>query len=138
MRAGIPPPAPPGGDPPEETPPGGDPPREETPLQRRPPQGDPREETHPPPPGSRLRHTINERPVRILLECILVFHCVRILTCALCPLFSHTHQRTSSMSSQSQVFQVEHACICDPGLCNYPLEPKIIQIWLKVYVFISF
>ena len=31
---------------------------------------------HPPradtPPGSRLRHTVNERPVRILLECILV------------------------------------------------------------------
>ena len=26
----------------------------------------------PPPPGSRLRHTVNERPVRILLECILV------------------------------------------------------------------
>ena len=25
-----------------------------------------------PPPGSRLRHTVNERPVRILLECILV------------------------------------------------------------------
>ena len=24
------------------------------------------------PPGSRLRHTVNERPVRILLECILV------------------------------------------------------------------
>ena len=26
----------------------------------------------PPPPGSRLQHTVNERPVRILLECILV------------------------------------------------------------------
>ena len=26
-----------------------------------------------PPPGSRLQHTVNERPVRILLECILVF-----------------------------------------------------------------
>ena len=25
-----------------------------------------------PPPGNRLRHTVNERPVRILLECILV------------------------------------------------------------------
>ena len=24
------------------------------------------------PPGSRLRHMVNERPVRILLECILV------------------------------------------------------------------
>ena len=26
-----------------------------------------------PPPGSRLQHTVYERPVRILLECILVF-----------------------------------------------------------------
>ena len=26
----------------------------------------------PPPPGSRLRHTVYDRPVRILLECILV------------------------------------------------------------------
>ena len=45
----------------------GDPPAKETPLPRRPPC----KET-PPPPGSRLRHTVNERPVRILLECILV------------------------------------------------------------------
>ena len=27
----------------------------------------------PPPPGRRLQHTVNERPVRILLECILVY-----------------------------------------------------------------
>ena len=37
----------------------------------------PRADSPPPPgadtsPGSRLRHTVNERPVRILLECILV------------------------------------------------------------------
>ena len=39
----------------------------------------PRDQTHtpwdqtlPPPPGSRLQHTVNEWPVRILLECILV------------------------------------------------------------------
>ena len=38
---------------------------------------------HPPPPwtrqtppGSRLQHTVYERPVRILLECILVFCCI--------------------------------------------------------------
>ena len=30
------------------------------------------------PPGSRLRHTVNERPVRILLECILVCCCKHI------------------------------------------------------------
>ena len=32
----------------------------------------PREQT---PPGSRLQHTVNGRPVRILLECILVKWC---------------------------------------------------------------
>ena len=40
------------------------------------PDTHPREQTPPwdqaPPPGSRLQHTVNERPVRILLECILV------------------------------------------------------------------
>ena len=30
----------------------------------------PLEQNHPPPPGSRLRHTVNEQPVCILLECI--------------------------------------------------------------------
>ena len=29
----------------------------------------------PPPPGRRLQHMVNERPVRILLECILVTFC---------------------------------------------------------------
>ena len=44
-----------------------------TPLSRHTPP----EQTHPPeqtpPPGSRLQHTVYERPVRILLECILVY-----------------------------------------------------------------
>ena len=31
-----------------------------------------------PPPGSRLQHTVYERPVHILLECILVFEYFRI------------------------------------------------------------
>ena len=48
------------------------PPGADTPPQTRPPR------TRPPweqtPPGSKLRHTVNERPVRILLECILVLH----------------------------------------------------------------
>ena len=54
-------------------PPGADtPPPQQTPPQSRPPRADtpPQEQT--PPTGSRLRHTIYERPVRILLECILV------------------------------------------------------------------
>ena len=69
-------------------PPGADTPRgADTPQSRHPPGADtradippeqtpPREQTPPweqtPPPRSRLRHTVNERPVRILLECILV------------------------------------------------------------------
>ena len=54
---------PPGGrhPPGADIPPGADTPQEQTPLWSR----------HP--PGSRLRHTVNEWPVRILLECILVF-----------------------------------------------------------------
>ena len=45
-----------------------------TPLDQAPP---PQNRHHPgrrppPPPGSRRQHTVNERPVRILLECILV------------------------------------------------------------------
>ena len=84
----------------KETPYQGDPPAKETPLPRRPPcqgdspeggtpslpretpspcQGDPPRRRHPPgrrqPPGKQTpaaRHTVNERPVRILLECIFV------------------------------------------------------------------
>ena len=67
---------------PEQTPPGADtPPQQNTPHP--PPKADtpsatsptPEADTPPPPPGSRLRHTVNERPVRILLECILVSIC---------------------------------------------------------------
>ena len=35
----------------------------------------PRDQADYPPPGSRLQHTVYERPVRILLECILVCFC---------------------------------------------------------------
>ena len=52
--------------PPGTDPPGPDTPPDQTPLDQTPP---PRSR---PPPGSRLQHTVNERPVRILLECILV------------------------------------------------------------------
>ena len=68
-----------------DTPPGADPPGSRHPLRNRhppeqthPPGADtpPRADTPPgtdtPPPESRLQHTVNERPVRILLECILV------------------------------------------------------------------
>ena len=60
------------------------PPGPETPQEQTPPQT--RHHHHPdpaPPPGSRLQHTVNERPVRIILECILVlisFHRINHLT----------------------------------------------------------
>ena len=73
-------PPPPGADPWEQTPPRTDhPPRPDTPPEQNPhpPGADPPDQTPPrsrhPPPGSRLQHTVYERPVRILLECILVF-----------------------------------------------------------------
>ena len=66
-------------DPPRmENPPGWRPPGWRTPPDGEPPQdGEPPWMENPPrmenPPGSRLQHTVYERPVRILLECILVF-----------------------------------------------------------------
>ena len=75
-------PPPPGADTPRSTPPGTrHPPWEQTLRSRHPPgsrnpsrsRHPPGADTHPPPPpGSRLRDTVNELPVRILLECILV------------------------------------------------------------------
>ena len=58
-----------------QTPPGRENP---SPAGRTPPPGPGRHppwdqaDTAPPPPGRRLQHTVNERPVRVLLECILV------------------------------------------------------------------
>ena len=74
----------------EQTPPESrHPPRSRHPPSRHPPGADTLGSRHPPwsrhppgaatpqeqtplPPGSRFRHTVNERPVRILLECILL------------------------------------------------------------------
>ena len=59
------------------TPPRACPPRHGEPhpgMEERPPPG----MENPPPPRSRLRHTVYDRPVRILLECILVHLCVCI------------------------------------------------------------
>ena len=63
----------PGSRPPRADTPRSRPPREQTPPRAGRP---PREQTPPRagrPPRSRHRHTVNERPVRILLECILVY-----------------------------------------------------------------
>ena len=60
---------PPGAD----TPLGADPPRSRPPGSRHPPR---KQTPHPRsrhPPGSRLRHMVNERPVHIILKCILVY-----------------------------------------------------------------
>ena len=71
------------GDPPRRKPPQKEePPKKETPQEggppkkENPPRGRPTKKETPqegePPPRSRLRHKVNERPVLILLECILV------------------------------------------------------------------
>ena len=66
VHAGIPPP------PRQQTPQSRyPPPPEQTPQEQTPPEQTPPGSRHPPPP-SRLQHTVYERPVRILLECILV------------------------------------------------------------------
>ena len=57
--------------PPQSRPPGS---RHTPPRSRYPPEQTPPQNRHTP-PGSRLRNTVNERPVRILLECILVWCC---------------------------------------------------------------
>ena len=64
---------PPGADTPQSR----HPPRADTPPEQTPPQSRHPQEQTPPipltPPGSRLWHMVNEQPVRILLECILVY-----------------------------------------------------------------
>ena len=88
LRAGPPgrenTPDPPGpGRPPWE----GEPPR----TRQTPRQGEPPRDQADTPPGRKLQHTVNERPVRILLECILVSVCL-VLSCSchniqLCQIF---------------------------------------------------
>ena len=60
-----------------DTPLGADTPQSRHPQEQTPPRADttPWEQT--PPPRSRLPHTVNERPVRILLECIL--ECILVI-----------------------------------------------------------
>ena len=61
---------------PDQAPPRADTPQSKHPTwTRHPPQNRHAPDQTPPgpgPPGSRLQHTVNERPVRMLLECILV------------------------------------------------------------------
>ena len=66
VHAGIPPSA----DPLGSRPPGADTPWEQTPT----PRSRHLPQSRQPPPPSRLQHTVNEWPVSILLECILVIH----------------------------------------------------------------
>ena len=108
VHAGI---HPQGGDTPRTDPPGADtppdqahhPPGSRHPLEQTPPTPPPRsrppspgtdtppadtppDQAHSPPGadtslGSRLQHTVNERPVRILLECILALGCFSTFSC---------------------------------------------------------
>ena len=52
----------------------------------------------PPPPGRRLQHTVNERPVRILLECILVRNVFQICGWTLGPLILQQYVGFSLLS----------------------------------------
>ena len=58
--------------PPEEEPPGKQNPPKETPPRRPPRKENPPRKVNPPGRRTPPRHSVNERPVRILLECILV------------------------------------------------------------------
>ena len=92
VHAGIPPPRS------RHTPPGADPPRPDLPGSRHPPEQTPRPDTpweQTPPPGSRLQHTVYERPVRILLECILVVSVNCPQQCAII----HTHVQINTVHS---------------------------------------
>ena len=79
------------------------PPRDQTP-----PAPIPHPGTRPPPPGSRLQHTVNERPVRILLECILVM-------------------RANDLSFQYSVYAFAFLCTLPT-----PLPPNFTAFGLKV------
>ena len=88
-RPGRPPPGTWQGEPPPRTWQGEPPPgpgRENTPPRpgRPPPQDQADPTPPPPPPGRRLQRTVNERPVRILLECILVNKLSTILEIVSC------------------------------------------------------
>ena len=71
------PPTPMGADPPRADPPSRHPPGSRHPL----PGADTPQSRHLPEQtaslGSRLQHTVNKKPLRILLECILVWTCIR-------------------------------------------------------------
>ena len=114
VHAGIHPPDQPGRHPPgpaRQIPPG--PARQTPPDQpgRHIPPG-PARQTPPPPdqadplPGSRLQHTVNERPVRILLECILVDRVNFKI---------HTHTHTSSRFGTHPKMELTMPRVVVPG-----------------------
>ena len=100
-------------------------PRADTPRSRHLPRADtPQEQTppksrHPPrsrylPTISRLRHTVNERPVRILLECILVMCMVKIIS-----------YRNLSVQAYKLLTISEKVCLierADPTLRYFPFK----------------
>ena len=90
------------------------------PKSRHPPRADtPQEQTPPPrsrylPTISRLRHTVNERPVRILLECILVMCMVKIIS-----------YRNLSVQAYKLLTISEKVCLierADPTLRYFPFK----------------
>ena len=95
----------------------------EPPLTRQTP---PSRATTPPHPGRRLQHTVNERPVRIPLECILVTMCLYLIaspwlycTCGEL-LINQWH-----MMKQHVYLTVLNTCTCDaPKTYQHDQWPK--------------
>ena len=121
-------PLPPGSRPPQtrQTPPGpGRPPRT---RQTPPYQADPWDQADPPgtrqtPPGSRLQHTVYERPVCILLECILVNNWFHIKSFTVYAFGLDGDQSASNIFSMTE-FNLRY-CTC--RCCRW------LSIWCKIY-----
>ena len=115
--------------PPEQTPP-----EQTTPGSRHTPPGS----RHPPmeadtPPGSRLQHnTVNERPVRILLECILDPSCVPILLASFRVLISvfFKHLRWYDNQFQSSCLSSRVPLENRHGTTWFNLIPLLICNWI--------
>ena len=84
-------------------------------------QGDPPDQGEPP-PGSRLQHTVCERPVRILLECILVvfFFCRTGGTWTTC-LSSHT------IYEEVRLFPRQQSNFWNHALDNYSRNKFVVK-----------
>ena len=132
VHAGMPPRPGPG------TPLGAEPPGADTPQTRHPPEqtppgpGTPRRSRSP--PESRLQHMVNERPVRILLECILVRNW--------CPQRVDSFLRLNATTIVTKYKQIQLSFIksslwlfsCNKGKWIVQNMFQLQQIWNHLYI----